>query len=283
MEKYKHLFAAGCSTLAGGGLETTNLELRKYYKERYNIEWGSESDIIWPKLVADEFNLQFHNFTKSGAGLHRFIRQIYDYIYEDFDRAAETIFFIECPVIWNKVDLYSNEHNRYLLCNIDLVSNPVYEDGETMGSFRDIHLCDDYFYQSKEDREEIEKSLIPTLNPAFKKTYNVRAYEKEILKSLVGLLSFLRYKNYKFYILPSAIHISYVQRFIRDINENMLYLFSDTGKMYGMSDTDFSNWAGDKKMMIKNETDGLFNDTHPGYFAHKIWAEALINKLKNEI
>ena len=271
--------------MAGGGLEPINKELMKFYKEKYNLEWNSEREILWPKLVADKMGYTLHDYSKSGAGIERYIRETYDYIYEDFNRADETIYFIELPVIWNKVDMWSNIHNRYLLCNTDLkTTNDVGDpydpvNKELIGTFKDLHLCDDYWYQSTEERAEIEKVLVPTLRESFKKTWRPKQYEKKILKNLIGLLGYMKYKKYKFYILPSAIQIAYIHKFISDIYDNILNFYDENGSHIG---NDFHNWSSQYDMRITDETDGNFIDTHPGYFAHQKWANMIIEKLKKE-
>lgn len=280
--KFKNLYCNGCSTMCGGGLEVVHKDLLKYYEDRYGLKWNSERDIMWPKLVADNLQLNIHDFSKSGAGIERYIRETYDYIYEDFKRAEETIFFIELPVIWNKVDIWSNPHKRYLICNIDLVDNPIYEsDGYVKGAFRDLHLCDDYFYQSEKERKEIENELAPALRESFKKSWATKQYEKKIIKNLIGLLGYMKYKKYTFYILPSAINLGYIQQFIPDIYDNIL-LFSDVDDSELHINWDFHNWASKNDMKITNETDGKFVDTHPGYFAHVKWAEMVTKFLKEK-
>ena len=265
----KNLYCNGCSTMAGGGLEPVQTDRMKYYKDRYNLEWISERDIMWPKLVADKMGYKLFDYSKSGAGIERYIRETYDYIHEDFERAKETIFFLELPVIWNKVDMWSNIHNRYLICNTDLTDS---------GEFKDLHLCDDYWYQPLKERMEIERELAPVLRESFTKTWSVKQYEKKILKNLIGLLGYMKYKNYTFYILPQAIQISYVKRFIPDIDKHIFYFEDGNG---GISN-DFHNWSSQYKMQIRDESDGLFDDSHPGYFAHIKWADLIIKKLKNE-
>ncbi len=90
----KNLYCNGCSTMCGGGLEIVKPDLLEYYKTNYGVTWETERDIMWPKLVADGLNLKIHDYSKSGAGIERYIRETYDYIYEDFKRAEETIFHI---------------------------------------------------------------------------------------------------------------------------------------------------------------------------------------------
>jgi len=240
---------------------------------------------MWPKLVADGLNLKIYDYSKSGAGIERYIRETYDYIYEDFTRAKETIYFIECPVIWNKIDVYSNKYKEYLICNVDLYGDgPIYDETAfTKGTMRDLHLCKDYFYESAGQKNEIESDIKEPLLEAYKKTWNIKEYEKGILKSFVGLLALMKYKGYKFYILPSAIHITYIKEFIPDIKANILYLSPDMSKN-GLTDCDFHNWASGNKMKIKDETDGIFDDTHPGYFAHQKWSQMVIDYLiKNKV
>ena len=281
----KNLYCNGCSTMCGGGLEVVKTDILDYYKSRYGVTWETERDIMWPKLVADGLNLKIYDYSKSGAGIERYIRETYDYIYEDFTRAKETIYFIECPVIWNKIDVYSNKYKEYLICNVDLYEgNPEYDGTAfTKGTMRDLHLCKDYFYESAGQKNEIESDIKEPLLEAYKKTWNIKEYEKGILKSFVGLLALMKYKGYKFYILPSAIHITYIKEFIPEIKANILYLSPDMSKN-GLTDCDFHNWASGNKMKIKDETDGIFDDTHPGYFAHQKWSQMVIDYLiKNKV
>ena len=154
--RFKHLYCNGCSTMAGGGLEPMKTDLLKYYKNTYGVEWKSERDIMWPKLVADNFGMQIYDYSKSGAGVERFIRETYEFIQSNNDIINQTIFFIECPVIWNKIDVWSNEDNEYLICNTDLNYD---ERGKALDTLKDIHLCKDYFYQSKTEIKELERKL----------------------------------------------------------------------------------------------------------------------------
>ena len=270
--RFKNLYCNGCSTMAGGGLEPMNLELLKYYKDTYGVEWQSERDIMWPKLVANHFGLQIYDYSKSGAGIERFIRETYEFIESHNHIVDDTIFFIECPIIWNKVDIWSNEDDEYLICNTDL----KYDDrGKTLNQLETIHLCKDYAYQTKSEISELEKRIKPELKAAMFKTWNPKQYTKKIMQNLIGLISFMKLKKLEFYILPNAIDINYLRMNISDIYNHFLDMEIDGEK----HKSDFHNWQG-QRYTITKETNGIFIDTHGGYFAHKRWAEEVIKKLK---
>ena len=72
----KNLYCNGCSTMAGGGLEPIQKDRMKYYKEKFGLEWQSERDITWTKLVAEHMGYKLFDYSKSGAGIERYIREI---------------------------------------------------------------------------------------------------------------------------------------------------------------------------------------------------------------
>lgn len=272
--KFKNLYCNGCSTMAGGGLEPMKTDLLKYYKDTYGVEWKSERDIMWPKLVADHFGMQIYDYSKSGAGIERFIRETYEFINDNSHIINKTIFFIECPIIWNKVDIWSNEYNEYLICNTDL----KYDDrGKSLYELADIHLCKDYFYQTKEEIAELESRIKLELKASMIKTWNPKKYTEKIMQNLIGLISFMKLKELELYILPSAIDTSYLKNHINDIEKHFLNLDIGDDK----NERDFHNWQG-HKYTISKETNDIFIDTHGGYFAHKRWAEEVIKKLKEK-
>jgi hypothetical protein len=260
--------------MAGGGLEVIKTDLLKYYKDTYGVEWQSERDIMWPKLVADHFGMQIYDYSKSGAGIERFIRETYEFIHNYPYIINETIFFIECPIIWNKVDVWSNYYNEYVICNTDLNYD---ERGKSLNTLYDIHLCKDYFYQSKDEIKELENRIKPQLKASMLENWNPKKYTEKIMQNLVGLISFMKLKELEFYILPSAIDNSYLKMNINDIHNHFLNLEID-GEKY---QHDFHNWQA-HKYTISKETNDIFIDTHGGYFAHKRWAEEVIKKLKEK-
>jgi len=272
--RFKNLYCNGCSTMAGGGLEVIKTDLLKYYKDTYGVEWQSERDIMWPKLVADHFGMQIYDYSKSGAGTERFIRETYEFIHNYPYIIKETIFFIECPIIWNKVDVWSNHYNEYVICNTDLNYD---ERGKSLNTLCDIHLCKDYFYQSKDEIKELENRIKPQLKASMLENWNPKKYTEKIMQNLVGLISFMKLKELEFYILPSAIDNSYLKMNINDIHNHFLNLEID-GEKY---QHDFHNWQA-HKYTISKETNDIFIDTHGGYFAHKRWAEEVIKKLKEK-
>ncbi len=272
--RFKNLYCNGCSTMAAGGLEVIKTDLLKYYKDTYGVEWKSERDIMWPKLVADYFGMQIYDYSKSGAGIERFIRETYEFIEEHPEKINETIFFIECPVIWNKVDIWSNMDNEYIICNTDL----KYDDrGKELNELKDLHLCKDYFYQPIDEIKELESRIKFELKASMFKTWNPKQYTKKVMQNLIGLLSFMKLKKLEFYILPSAINISQLRIGINDIDEHFLDLEINGEK----HQNDFHNWQG-QRYTISKETNDIFIDTHGGYFAHKKWAEEVIKKLKEK-
>lgn len=270
--RFKNLYCNGCSTMAGGGLEIIKTDLLKYYKDTYKVEWKSERDIIWPKLIADHFGMRIYDYSKSGSGVERFIRETYEFIDEYSYLIEETIFFIECPIIWNKVDVWSNKENEYIICNTNLKYD---ERGKILNELRDINLSKDYFYDTNEQTNSLNNDLKSELTNTMLKTWNPKQYTKKIMQNLLGLISYMKLKNLKFYILPNAIDIEYLHRNIKDIYNHFLNLEID-GEI---NQSDFHNWQGGK-YTISKETNNIHIDEHGGYFAHKRWAEEVIKKLK---
>lgn len=272
--RFKNLYCNGCSTMAGGGLEIIKTDLLKYYKDTYGVEWKSERDIMWPKLVADHFGLQIYDYSKSGAGIERFIRETYEFIDKYSYLVEETIFFIECPIIWNKVDIWSNKENEYIICNTNLKHDDM---GKVLNELEHINLSKDYFYDTKEQTELLNNDLKSELTNAMFKTWNPKQYTEKIMQNLLGLISYMKLKNLEFYILPSAIDIGYLHRNIKDIYNHFLDLEIDSEK----HQSDFHNWQA-FRYTISKETNDIYIDTHGGYFAHKRWAEEVIKKLKEK-
>ncbi len=270
--RFKNLYCNGCSTMAGGGLEVTKTELLKYYKDTYGVEWKSERDIIWPKLVADHFAMNIYDYSKSGAGVERFIRETYEFINDYSHIVDETIFFIECPIIWNKVDVWSNIHNEYIICNTNLEYD---ERGKSLDKLKSINLSKDYFYDTIDDKNSLDIEIMPELTASMLKTWHPKKYTKKIMQNLLGLISFMKMRELEFYILPSAIDIVYLQVNLKNIRNHFLDLNID-GEEH---QHDFHNWQG-QRFTITKETNDIFIDNHGGYFAHKRWAEAVIKKLK---
>ncbi len=270
--RFKNLYCNGCSTMAGGGLEPMKTDLLKYYKDTYGVEWKSERDVMWPKLVADHFGMQIYDYSKSGAGIERFIRETYEFIDDNPNIINETIFFIECPVIWNKVDVWSNKESEYIICNTNL----KYDDrGKMLNELESINLSKDYFYQTKDEAKSLDDDLKSELTKCMVKTWNPKQYTEKIMQNLVGLISFMKLRGLELYILPSAIDVGYIRKSISDINIHFLDLEIDGEK----HQNDFHNWQG-HRYTISKETNDIYIDTHGGYFAHKRWAEEVIKKLK---
>jgi hypothetical protein len=218
--------------------------------------------------------MQIYDYSKSGAGIERFIRETYEFIHEYSYLIEETIFFIECPIIWNKVDVWSNKENEYIICNTNL----KYDDrGKALNQLDHINLSKDYFYDTKDESDLLNNDLKSELTKAMIKTWNPKQYTEKIMQNLIGLISYMKLKDLEFYILPSAIDIGYLHRNIKDIYNHFLDLEIDGEK----HQSDFHNWQA-VRYTISKETNDIYIDTHGGYFAHKRWAEVVIKSLKEK-
>ena len=262
MKKYKYLYVNGSSFTAGGGLEPIKDNVKKAYKELFGLEWKHERDVAWPKLLAKQLGLHLFDESKSGGGPERVIRMTYDYLRRG--DAENTLFILELPSAWNRVDIYSNHFNKHLICN------PNYDMENGNNIYKDVESTQGYFEYN--DSNEINQFVKPHLIEYFTHFHNLNEYSKKVTNSVVGLYSTMEALDLKFYISNSGVDLG-LHTFFKDYAKHMVpWLLND---LYV--------WAEQKHKKISDETNGILTDGHPGYFAHKEWADILYNFLSKDL
>ena len=258
----------------GGGLEERTINVKLAYKEKYNIEYNSEKDVSYPALIQKKFpNIKIINEAKSGSGSERIVRKAYEYITKNgIKKSQKTIFFFEIQGAINRLDVYSNKYNRYLVANVD------YKD---TGKINDTQTTLDWIYGPQMDEEYRNKTrnLIKEYSEYF---INPIKYEQNVCYSFMGLISFLKQNNIQFFVSGGlhyfTNHINF-NNYFPNFFENHLLKIEYNNKIYDCITT----LAGNNKMQITDDVGiDISCDGHPGIFAHRIWADGIINFLNKK-
>jgi hypothetical protein len=78
--KFHTIHFTGCSFTEGGGFEDGKQQLKSEYKRKYGFLYKNEKDVAYPSLLQSKLNLKIINDAKSGSGVERTIRKIWEYI-----------------------------------------------------------------------------------------------------------------------------------------------------------------------------------------------------------
>ena len=117
-DRFNQIYFNGCSFTEGGGFEAKKEHVRAAYKEQYGFEYESQVDVCYPTLVGKQLGIKIINDAKSGSGTDRTIRKVYDYIFKNkIDEVKKTLFILELPDAINRLDVFSNKYNKYLIAN----------------------------------------------------------------------------------------------------------------------------------------------------------------------
>lgn len=46
---------------------------------------------------------------------------VYDFLFRSGGKAEDTLFILEIPSAYNRIDVYSNHFNKYLICNLIII------------------------------------------------------------------------------------------------------------------------------------------------------------------
>ena len=113
----KYLYTDGCSHTAGGGMEIWKNSVINAYKEMHDITLWNERDVAWPKLLANHLKLKLDDKSESGAGADRVWRQAWEYCNANMDRARQTLFILEIPSYFNRLDIRDTWEQEWLITN----------------------------------------------------------------------------------------------------------------------------------------------------------------------
>ena len=271
MKKFKYLYTDGCSHTAGGGMENWKMDIINCYKEKYNIDIKHHRDCAWPKLLATKLNLKLEDRSESGAGADRIWRQAWEYCNGNLEKAKETIFILEVPSFLNRSDVRFKD-DKWVICNTEWN-----DDGE----IDSIEMVDSYDSRTTLDDLPKKKELYTKYLTTFT---DYGTWEQSVYFKLAGLISYFRLNNIKFYIIPNGIYYTiFKSSYGLDIDENLLKV-----NYKNNSYNEFTGLANQNGLQICNDLSEyndkyeVTKDGHPGYFAHKIWADGVYEFLSTQ-
>ena len=132
---FNTIYVNGSSLTAGGGLDQDII--KNEYKKLYNVEWGNEKDITYPKYIANHFNVTLTHDAFSGSGAPRLVRRTYEHIEKiGMDKVRNTLFLFEITSPVHRVDQYYNEIGDYVITNVR------YDDDKNVGALTGIQIHD---------------------------------------------------------------------------------------------------------------------------------------------
>jgi hypothetical protein len=102
---FNTIYVNGSSLTAGGGLDQDII--KNEYKKLYNVEWGNEKDVTYPKHIANHFGVSLTHDAFSGSGAPRLVRRTYEHIEKiGMDKARNTLFLLEITSPFHRIDQY---------------------------------------------------------------------------------------------------------------------------------------------------------------------------------
>jgi hypothetical protein len=264
VKKINTIYFTGSSFTEGGGLNEATLDS---YRNKYKIKFigNKERDVCYPTLVGKQLKIEIINEAQCGGGFDRLIRKIWEYIpTQPMYKLKKTLFILELPGAYNRLDIYSNKLNTHLICNISHTEN--YNDFNifvTENYLKKQTLDDVYFTQIT---NSIKNWYIDCVNPV-QQTINSK-------NSLSGLISFFKLNDIPFLLSGQLDFIDY--GLFENIEKNILFLEIDK-KEYDS----ILRYSNDNNKRISDEINNSTDD-HPGLFAHQKWADGIIDFLNNK-
>jgi hypothetical protein len=274
LSNYNTIYFNGCSFTEGGGFEDGKYWIKNAYKEQYGFEYKNEKEVCYPTIVQNLLpNHRIINEAKSGSGTERVIRKVWEYIFSHrLDDVKKTIFILELAGATNRLDLFSNKHFK------ELVGNVVYNEE---GKIDDTQVVFDWIHGPQLD-EEYRNKLRTIIKEYSEEFIHPELKEKQVAYSLFGLANFMLMHNIEFYITGDTSYTEYHLNLQYDYptfnNEHILNL--KIGIAYY---NNIVNMANETKTKIYHEIGvDVTTDGHPGFKAHKVWGEAIVDFLNNK-
>lgn len=257
----KFLYTNGSSITQGYPLD--KLEVQQIYQQHYGFEFNTEREVNWPSRLGSLLNLQVIDESRHGGSIPRICRMTTEFINTtNTNDLKETLFILEFPSGYRN-EIWSNKLNRFFNYTIGLIDNE--RDGTEVF----------------EDNQKVRNSIVNY----FSDFYNDEQNTKSDCRQFLGLISLLKQKQLKFYIINQSITND-----CKNYYKNIYHSLSIDDNVILWDNTDcIVEWYWKRNnLCIKNDfnekVSGLIdNDYHPGYFGHKKIAEYLHKCIKNQI
>ena len=268
------VYSNGCSHSAAGGLELvrtiddkTTL-ITDVYKEKYNVSWKTQEDATYIAHLATLLGgIEYVAEAASGGGTGRVIRMAYDFVKKNWNKKDKLFLVLELPAFFQRMDVFSVKLDHWMVVN---------QSFSNTGRRNHLYATRKYFVDEFRDDTQIinnEKELTTYLDNFTR----IDIEEQKLIREIETFLSFLNFNDIKHIWFEGGKIIH--NKINPQLLKNQLSIYDDIDYH-----NDFHTWSIKHKMTIKDELEGLSTDLHPGYFAHKKFAEILyehINKKYN--
>lgn len=307
MKQLKKISCFGTSHTAGGGFEFESLTgfpydkserlygevLKEVYKEfpnpktQFRYSWPGQLQEL---LLKNNLEVEVLNRAKQGYGNERVYRKVFETIDDpSFDKDTHLL-LIEFSFIGRK-EYFWNEFNDYIICNYspeeakDFKGNvfPITSDVKNkkkkyidmVGPINDtIGYAHSWFYDDNSNICEILDERIPKIiNPFVSKSLDWIEQYKQLRKNITFFLSYLLFNKINFLISFAEFDNS-----VLELDENIFNEIKKRKIYYG----DTESWPElmeRYKLTISNETNGVVDDRHFGFYGNKLVSEYVFNHL----
>jgi len=180
-----------------------------------------------------------------------------------------TLFILEIPEPIHRIDMYFEKIESYVIVNVRYDNN----DSEiTSIQIQETTTPDGKFYDSEFLNSEFKDEVLNYLQ----KYHNPIVYTEKVVGEVTGLFSFLEKNKFEYYY---TFENDTYRNIFPTFYKNTLHRELKIGGVYNINKFCYKH-----KLTIKDELNGFTEDTHPGYFGNKLYAETtipvLVEKLK---
>ena len=254
------IYVNGCSHTAGGGFYDDGT--RELYKEIYDLTWGTERDINYPRLLSNHFDCDLVDDSRCGSGAPRLVRKTFEYIFKvGIERAKKTLFIFQINTPVHRLEYYCSEINDYLIVNVQY---------ENDGSFKYVTAVDSHSPNEWINNPKFyEGKITEDVRRLIKEYHDPMVYLDKIHNEIIGLFSYLDYHNIEYFFGFDTGNIS------KPVNEDRRIDIEGSQTVI--------EYCNKKKLTISDETNGRSIDGHPGYYGHREYANKLINFLEEKL
>lgn len=272
----KKIHCFGTSFTAGGGFEFECVgprrreSIHKAYasineeKKQYWFSYPGRLQRLLP-------NIDVKNYAKQGYGNERLYRKAFEIITSNFFNPEENLFIFEFSWLGRK-EFWLNEFENHIIANYRFEENDKVDGG--------VALAESYHYDSYEKKNKLDEYQ-DLFNSFFKATYDAWNQREVVERNLGLFFSFLRENKVKFIVTAvPKICLEKDINYIKENNLNINYRIDDWNLPHRKHYTDeIEIVIGQYGWKIDEETDGVWNDFHGGFYFNELVAHLIKNKM----
>ena len=252
----KEIICIGTSFTEASGLnpkKPIDNKAVEWYKENKNIIIKSLSEYSWPNQLSELSDIKTRNLGKCGSSIEYLMRNVEEII--ESEDCSDKLFILEYSS-WGRSELWTTEHNQWLIANWGHKNGDEPSDGyATM-------LTTDYNFgiQLSQDKMDLYNTFLDNF-------FNEHEYLVKRDRDFLNLLYKLTAKNisYQIFLLENI--------YLKELETNDLFNYRN------FVDRDMWGFVKEMGWDIKTETNGDVDDGHPSITGHKKIAELLYEKI----